>query len=170
TLNPQLACWSASSSPARYTTGTVSQTDRASEADALRMVSGEIAATCAGFNLRRASRAVSQHFDHALAPAGLRMTQFTLLSALALGGSVTTNELAHALVIDRTTLTRNLRLLRDAGLVMIEPGQTGRERRMTLTANGRAALAQAIPLWRVAQDTLVERFDQGRWPGLVADL
>ncbi len=144
--------------------------DAGTDPERLRALGGEIAATCAGFNLRRASRAVSQHFDHALAPAGLRMTQFTLLSALALGGSASINEISHALVIDRTTLTRNLRLLREAGLVTAQSGQTGREQRFSLTAEGREILARAIPLWRSAQDSLVDHFDQARWPGLVADL
>jgi DNA-binding MarR family transcriptional regulator len=149
---------------------TVEQTDPAIDPDALRAVSGEIAVTCAGFNLRRASRAVSQHFDHALAPTGLRMTQFTLLGALALGGSVTINELARVLVIDRTTLTRNLRLLRVSGHVTAAVNGTGREQRLSLTDDGRAVLARAIPLWRTAQNTLMDRFDRARWPGLVADL
>jgi DNA-binding MarR family transcriptional regulator len=149
---------------------TVDQTTSSIDLDALRAVSGEIAATCAGFNLRRASRAVSQHFDHALAPTGLRMTQFTLLGALALGGSVTINDLARVLVIDRTTLTRNLRLLRAAGRVAATTNGTGREQRISLTEDGRAVLARAIPLWRAAQDTLVDHFDETRWPGLVADL
>src|SRR5919206_3197772 len=94
--------------PTRYTGSAVTTDDRtadpaASLADAgdLRALGAEIASSCAGFHLRRASRAVSQHFDHALAPAGLRMTQFTLLAALALGGPASINEISHALVIDR---------------------------------------------------------------------
>jgi DNA-binding MarR family transcriptional regulator len=149
---------------------TVDQTTSTIDPDALRAISNEIAATCAGFNLRRASRAVSQHFDHALAPTGLRMTQFTLLGALAIGGSVTINDLARVLVIDRTTLTRNLRLLRTAGHVAATTNGTGREQRISLTEDGRETLARAVPLWRAAQDTRVERFDETRWPGLVADL
>ena len=47
--------------------------------ETLRELGAGIAATCAGFTLRRAARAVTQHFDHALAPVGLRTTQFTLL-------------------------------------------------------------------------------------------
>jgi DNA-binding MarR family transcriptional regulator len=141
-----------------------------SDPDTLRDLSAGIASTCAGFNLRRASRAVTLHFDHALAPAGLRTTQFTLLGALALGGSVSTNELAQGLVMDRTTLTRNLRLLRDAGLVEGQPGHVGREIRFSLTGAGRDALAQAIPLWRAAQGSIVEAFGPTRWPTMVAEL
>ena len=139
-----------------------------SDPETLRHLSAGIAMTCAGFNLRRASRAVTQHFDHALASVGLRTTQFTLLGALALAGPVSTNELAHGLVMDRTTLTRNLRLLRDAGLVATQPG--GREVRFVLSDAGRDALARAIPVWREAQGGIVTAFGADRWPTMVAEL
>jgi DNA-binding MarR family transcriptional regulator len=142
----------------------------ASDPETLRQLSAGIASTCAGFNLRRASRAVTQHFDHALAPVGLRTTQFTLLGALALAGPVSTTELAVGLVVDRTTLTRNLRLLRDAGLVETQPGRRGREVRFVLSDEGRDALARAIPIWREAQDGVVAAFGETRWPTMVADL
>ena len=141
-----------------------------SDAETLRALSAGIASTCAGFNLRRASRAVTQHFDHALAPVGLRTTQFTLLGALALAGPVSTNELSVGLVVDRTTLTRNLRLLRDAGLVESQPGRSGREVRFTLSDEGRDALARAIPIWREAQGSIVTAFGETRWPTMVAEL
>jgi DNA-binding MarR family transcriptional regulator len=148
----------------------VQQTVPPSDPDSLRQLGAGIAATCAGFNLRRASRAVTQHFDHALAPAGLRTTQFTLLGALALAAPVSINQLAQGLVMDRTTLTRNLRLLRDAGLVVPHPGLAGREAYFVLTEAGRDTLVNAIPLWRAAQDGIVEAFGPGRWPAMVAEL
>lgn len=141
-----------------------------SDPQTLRDLSVGIAATCAGFSLRRASRAVTQHFDHALAPVGLRTTQFTLLAALALAGPVSTNELANGLVVDRTTLTRNLRLLRDAGLVETQPGRGGREVRSVLSDEGRDALARAIPIWREAQCGIVSAFGEARWPTMVGEL
>lgn len=141
-----------------------------SDPETLRQLSAGIASTCAGFNLRRASRAVTQHFDHALAPVGLRTTQFTLLGALALAGPVSTTRLAHGLVVDRTTLTRNLRLLRDAGLVEAQPGRGRREVLFTLSDEGREALARAIPIWREAQDGIVMAFGTARWPSMVAEL
>ena len=141
-----------------------------SDRETLRNLGAGIAATCAGFHLRRASRAVTQHFDHALAAVGLRTTQFTLLGALAIGGAVSTNELAHGLVVDRTTLTRNLRLLRDAGLVETQPGRSGREVWFTLSDEGRDVLARAIPIWREAQGSIVTAFGETRWPTMVAEL
>ena len=146
------------------------QTTPATDPEILREISGGIAATCAGFNLRRASRAVTQHFDHALAPVGLRTTQFTLLGALALGGPVSINQLSMRLVMDRTTLTRNLRLLRDAGLVRAARSRAGRMVRYELTEIGCETLARAIPHWREAQDGIVGAFGAERWPGMVSEL
>ena len=138
--------------------------------ETLRGLGAGIAATCAGFNLRRASRAVTQHFDHALAPVGLRSTQFTILSAMALAGSVTTVQLAEGLVVDRTTLTRNLKLLREAGLIEARPSVVGRQIRFGLTESGRELLAQAIPHWQTAQDGIVEAFGASDWPDMVREL
>lgn len=146
------------------------QTSPATDPEILREISGGIAATCAGFHLRRASRAVTQHFDHALAPVGLRTTQFTLLGALALGGPVPINQLSMALVMDRTTLTRNLSVLRDAGLVRAARSRAGRMVRYELTETGRETLARAIPHWRQAQDGIEAAFGAERWPGMVSEL
>ena len=129
-----------------------------------------IAATCAGFNLRRASRAVSQHFDHALAPAGLRMTQFTLLAAFALGGTPSLGELAEALVTDRTTLSRNLKVIRKAGWIEPVPGTGRRVQRFRLTEHGRSTLEAALPLWQAAQAEVVDPLGLGRWQGILGDL
>lgn len=136
----------------------------------LQHASQVIAATCAGFNLRRASRAVTQHFDHALAPVGLRSTQFTMLSAMALGGEVTITQMSRALVVDRTTLTRNLKLLRAAGLIDSAPQPAGRQIRFKLTVAGRDALARAIPHWRAAQDGIEQAFGAASWPVMVQEL
>ena len=130
----------------------------------------EIAATCAGFNLRRASRAVSQHFDHALAPAGLRMTQFTLLAALALGGTPSLRDLARALVTDRTTLSRNLKIIREAGLIEVVPGDDRRAQRFRLTERGRSTLEAALPLWQAAQAEVVDPLGLDRWGRILGDL
>ena len=142
----------------------------ASDPETLREHGARIASTCAGFNLRRAARAVTQHFDHALAPMGLRTTQFTLLGAIAFGGPCSTNEMAIGLVMDRTTLTRNLRLLREAGLIETRPGRRGREIRFALSEQGRETLARAIPIWREAQGGIVAAFGENRWPTMVTDL
>ncbi|MCC7370143.1 MAG: winged helix-turn-helix transcriptional regulator [Chloroflexi bacterium] len=113
---------------------------------------------------------MTQHFDRALAAVGIRSTQFTILSALALAGWVTTNDLAHGLVMDRTTLTRNLKLLRTDGLIEARPAQGSRQIQFGLSDPGRDLLARAIPRWRDAQDGIVQAFGDTQWPGMVQEL
>lgn len=130
----------------------------------------EIAGVCACFNFRKASRAVTQLYEEILQPSGLLGTQFTLLVAISLAGSVTITRLAQELVMDRTTLTRNLKPLKRQGLIEIEPGQDQRTRVVMLTDKGRKALAKAIPLWEQAQAHVVQGLGQNRWSTLLSDL
>ena len=66
---------------------------------------------CTCFNVRRASRAVTQFYDDIMAPSGIKATQFTMLGAVALMGPASVTRLAEHLALDRTTLTRNLKVL-----------------------------------------------------------
>ncbi len=130
----------------------------------------EVASFCVCANLRKASRAVTQLYDEALQPAGLRATQYTLLVALSLAGSITITDLAQKLVMDRTTLTRNLTLLEHQGLVTIAPGIDQRTRMISLTNRGREALKKALPLWEQAQKRVVSGLGHNRWDTLLMDL
>ena len=130
----------------------------------------EVAATCACGNLRRASRAVTQHFEAALEPSGLKATQFTLLVAAACAGPAPVSGLAEALVMDRTTLSRNLKPLVGRGLLAMSPGADRRRRLVRLTAKGRRALEGALPLWAGAQARIVAGLGPKRWRGLTDDL
>ena len=107
--------------------------------------------TCA--LLRRLNRRVTAVFDRALAPLGLRVTQYSLLSNLRRTPQATLTELAPLLDMDRTTLTRNLKPLVAAGWVrQRQDAQDARARSVELTPAGRALLEAARPLWRRAQD------------------
>lgn len=110
-----------------------------------------MANTCVCFSIRRAARAVTQMYDDALRPAGIRSTQLALLNAIRLIGPLSVKRLAAAVVIDRTTLTRSLRLLEREGLVRIEAGDDLREKNVMLTDSGSAKLEQAFPMWAAAQ-------------------
>jgi DNA-binding MarR family transcriptional regulator len=94
---------------------------------------------------------MTQHYDAHLAPAGLRLTQFSLLANLR-PGPLTMSALADRMEMDRTTLTRNLKPLADAGFVEVAPGEDARSRIVTLTARGRDSWTAARELWREAQD------------------
>ena len=126
--------------------------------------------SCTSGNLRRATRAVSQIYDGALAPVGLKGTQFTLLAALSKLGEVPLTRLAEALVLDRTTLSRNLQPLMDQGFIRSVSDQDRRVRRLALTARGRRKLDQALPHWRDAQRRMVEGLGPERWSRLLTDL
>jgi DNA-binding MarR family transcriptional regulator len=130
----------------------------------------DAARNCACFNLRKAARAVTQLYEAALAPSGMRATQFSVLTALALVDSAPLSRVADWLVMDRTTLTRNLRPLTRRGWVRIEAGEDRRERYLSLTRSGRAALDRALPLWQQAQTRLHSHVGDPRWGRLLADL
>ena len=120
--------------------------------------------------VRRTGRVLTQLYDEILAPSGLRATQFALLAGLARTGPVALGELARGMVMDRTTLTRNLAPLERAGWVRAETGGDRRTRRVGLTEAGREALERALPLWRAAQARVGERFGQERLAALRAEL
>lgn len=124
------------------------------------------AAECVCGNLRKAARAVTQVYDEALRPIGLRVTQFGILGATKAMEPVTLSRLADATVTDRTTLTRNLRLLQKKGLIRIQSGDDRREREIALTERGRAALVRGLPLWQEAQVRVVQGLGEERWKSL----
>jgi DNA-binding MarR family transcriptional regulator len=125
---------------------------------------------CANRNLRMAARAVTQYYAQIMAPSGLEPTQFTLLVGCALAGPVPLTDLADILVMDRTTLARNLRILQKHRLVSVEEGEDRRIRTVRLTAEGVRKIEQALPLWRQAQEHVVEGLGQDRFSRLLEDL
>lgn len=114
-------------------------------------------ARCVAGALRRATRAITRHYDEHLARAGMTIGRYSLLTTLARLGTPTLSSYARDLAMERTTLLRNLRPLVDDGLVAVEPAGGGRANVAHLTARGRAALRKAQPHWRSAQIALDER-------------
>ncbi len=132
--------------------------------------SGRITWQCACFNTRKASRAVTRFYDDILAPSGLKATHFTMLGAISISGPTRMSELADMLALDKTTLTRNLKLLEAGGLIAIAAGADRRVRIVSLTRAGADAVDRALPRWREAQRRMVEHLGEARWRRLVADL
>ena len=130
----------------------------------------EEAPACACFNIRKAARAISQLYDDVLRPSGLRVTQFSILAVTRRLGPVTVTRLAEETVTDRTTLTRNLKVLSQQKLVRIVPGDDRREREVSLTDRGRAALAQAYPMWKDVQAQVAQRLGRERFRRMLSDL
>jgi DNA-binding MarR family transcriptional regulator len=115
----------------------------------------EVYERCLCFRAQRAARALARRFDQALKPADLSNGQFSLMIALNRPEPPRISDLAAFLAMDRTTLTAALKVLARRGLVSAAPDpQDRRNRRVTLTAEGHAALQKAVPLWRAAHDAL----------------
>jgi DNA-binding MarR family transcriptional regulator len=110
---------------------------------------------CTCGSLRKASRRISQFYDMALAPVGIKSTQYSILAEVERGsqnGPVTMCELATSMVMDRSTLGHNLRPLERDDLLILRLAVTDRRKRyVELTKKGRATLQQARRLWRVAE-------------------
>jgi DNA-binding MarR family transcriptional regulator len=116
---------------------------------------------CASF--RRAARALTQLYDQALRPLGLRTTQFTILQALSLTGEVSQGELGEILALDSTTLTRTLAIMRRQCWIAKRRGRDGREHLLSLSEAGRARFDRVSPAWQSVQDRLQSQFGDERW-------
>jgi len=132
----------------------------------------EQAEFCVCFNLRATSRAVTQFYNASLQPSGLLSTQFSLLAALAAKeGSVPISTLANDLGLDRTTLARNLQPLQRIRFIHVVPDdQDHRIQLVSITPRGLDKLAQALPLWRQAQQHVLKQFGADRWQVLLGEL
>jgi DNA-binding MarR family transcriptional regulator len=106
---------------------------------------------CMCASLRRASRALTQLYEEALRPTGLRGTQFTVLQTLSLAGEVTQKELGQILAMDSTTLTRTLTIMGRHGWIAKRHGEDRREWRMRLSKTGETQFKKAFPHWEKSQ-------------------
>jgi DNA-binding MarR family transcriptional regulator len=132
--------------------------------DALNM------ALCTCANIRKAARMVTQMYETALQQTGLKVGQVSMLAVLSNRGDMPLTSLAAALVMDRTTLTRNLKPMVRDELISVETEEDQRVRMVGLTDKGRKKIKQAYPLWVEVQSRLVDGLGSERWSGLVADL
>jgi DNA-binding MarR family transcriptional regulator len=117
---------------------------------------------CTNLRLRQLTRQVSQHYDAQMAAAGLKTTQYSLLAAVIKLGPARPADLAAALKMDPSTLTRNLKPLMAAGWVSMTAGADARTRAVSITDSGRAKHAEARRLWKVAQDSLHQTLGESR--------
>ncbi|MGH9831246.1 MAG: MarR family winged helix-turn-helix transcriptional regulator [Blastocatellia bacterium] len=120
---------------------------------------------CACANVRKAGRALTRLYDEELRPSGLRITQYGILGVTMAMEPVTVTHLAEETVTDRTTLTRNLKILEDRGFISIREGNDRREREVSLTTEGREALKAAYPFWKKAQARVMKELGD-RWDSL----
>jgi DNA-binding MarR family transcriptional regulator len=118
---------------------------------------------CACATVRRAARAVTQLYDGHLRSSEIEGTQFALLSVLRSIGPCNQTAIGERFALDKTTLSRNLKLLKHKGWIEAAPADDGRERRYGLTAAGEARLAAARPAWRRAQEHLRASMTAKEW-------
>lgn len=110
---------------------------------------------CACTRIRTVARLITRAYDDALRPTGLKASQLAVLAAVDALEAPSIAALSKTLFMDRTTLTRNLRPLVNAGLVVLE--EDGRAKTTRLSARGQKSLAAALPLWTRAQKDFAQR-------------
>lgn len=121
--------------------------------------------------LRKAGRASTQMYDRDLAPANLTTAQFSILTALYYASPIPMKKLAQRLLMDRTTLTRNLRPLERAGLLRLADDDTdARVKNVHITSGGLKALEIALPYWQAAQSRMLDGLGETTWRQLRASL
>jgi len=109
---------------------------------------------CTNFKLRQLMRQVARHYDAELAGVGLKTTQYSLLTHVMRLGPLRPGDLARAMGLSASTLTRNVQPLVDAGWLTVEPGADGRSRLIHLSEAGKAKRMEAQRHWRAAQESL----------------
>jgi DNA-binding MarR family transcriptional regulator len=123
---------------------------------------------CACQNLRRLTRLVTRLYDQELRKAGIEITQFGLLTALAIVGEANQKALSAGFAMDSTTLTRTLGLLRQQGWIQVRPGKDRRERVFRLTPAGKRQIAEAQPHWEAAEQRLRKVLGSAAWKQMQA--
>lgn len=118
---------------------------------------------CMCSSVRRASRALTQMYEHALRPHGLRATQFTILQVLARAGEVLQRQLGEMLAMDSTTLTRTLEIMIERGWVAERRGDDRRQRWLHLAKAGQSQLERALPAWEKLQSQLQRELGEQSW-------
>lgn len=124
---------------------------------------------CISAALRRTANLVTRVYNAYLVPSGLEVTQYSILRKIQSGKAGSASELAELVGVERSTLARNLDRLVAAGLVATRTGE-GRRVRHRLTPQGEARIAAALPLWREAQQALVDGLPEGKTPTLHEEL
>ncbi|MBT9475934.1 MarR family winged helix-turn-helix transcriptional regulator [Polaromonas sp.] len=109
---------------------------------------------CTNLKLRQLMRRVTQHYDAEVGKSGLKGTQYSLLSYVLKLGPIRPGDLAREMMVDASTLTRNLKPMVAAGWLALAPGGDGRSRLVSITDAGRQKRAEAQRRWRVAQEGL----------------
>jgi DNA-binding MarR family transcriptional regulator len=121
---------------------------------------------CACQNLRRLTRVVTRVYDQELRKAGLEITHFGLLTALAATGEANQKRLSAGFAMDSTTLTRTLSLLLKRGWIRVKHGDDRRQRLFSLTTAGMRKMTEAQPHWEQAERRLRQQLGDAGWKSM----
>jgi DNA-binding MarR family transcriptional regulator len=126
---------------------------------------------CACGNLRKTTRTITQFYDQILQPSGLRSTQCSLLIDISLHSKTSVGDLGIRLLMDQTTVTRNIEILRRHGYISIDKEENdARKKSISITEEGKIKLAEAVPLWEKAQSHIEEGLGEERLEDLLKTL
>jgi DNA-binding MarR family transcriptional regulator len=120
---------------------------------------------CGSF--RRTSRALTQLYEEALRPLGLRATQLTILQVLSRAGELSQGHLGNMLAMDSTSLTRTLAIMSRQGWITERRGEDRRERWLRLARGGEMQLRRALPVWEKVQSRLRRKLGEQAWKNLL---
>jgi DNA-binding MarR family transcriptional regulator len=119
---------------------------------------------------RRSARFLSRMYDRHLAPVGINIQQLSILGAIAHNPGLLIADLAERMVMERTTLVRALKPLREAGFVISERSETGRSLALTVSRPGSKVVAEAMPLWEAAQHEFETQFGSSKAAALRTEM
>ena len=122
---------------------------------------------CMCGNFRRTSRALTQLYEEAIRPLGLRASQLTILQALSRAGEVSQGQLGEMLAMDSTSLTRTLAIMRRQGWITERRGEDRRERWLRMSKGGEAQLRRVLPVWEKVQRRLRGQLGEQAWNNLL---
>ncbi len=125
---------------------------------------------CTCFNTRKFTRVITQIFDEQFKTVDFRITQFTPLVMIFAKGPITINDLSENLVMDRTTLARNLKPLERDSLININTGIDKRQRVVSITDKGKTLLNRAFPIWQKAQEKILKEIGDNKWQDMLRDI
>jgi DNA-binding MarR family transcriptional regulator len=122
---------------------------------------------CMCGSLRRTSRALTQLYEEAIRPFGLRASQLSILQVLSRAGEVSQGQLGQMLAMDSTSLTRTLAIMIRQGWVAEHRGKDKRERRLRLAKSGEKLLQRTLPIWDKVQSKLRRQLGDETWNNLL---
>ena len=115
----------------------------------------EITSECVGARVRMLSRTMTRMYDEALRPLGIKFTQMNILAVVTSAGPIQPTTVADRLSLEKSTLSRNLKMLESKGWLEVVPGEAGNTQLLQATAKGAALIEKATPAWRQVQNELV---------------